>query len=115
MKARASIKVVSQHLELIEGKPTLTVTFEVEHARASGSTRVTASAGALLDGSELESDPPIGASVPRVLWWTSPDGRRHIANEFKLGENSTGLCSVTVALVSDAMVGVTLLAEPGEP
>jgi hypothetical protein len=106
------IEIIGKRLELIDDKPAVSVTFSVIAAKGSAATAITMRATAVLDGDELESDPPAGTSPARVLWWTSPKGNRQTADTLVVPASSTGEWTVTVSALDDAMLGVTLDGEP---
>jgi hypothetical protein len=88
--------------------PALLTEFVVEHAPDSRATVVKVEVNAVLDGDELEKDPPIGGQVSRVLWWIAPDENKYpSSSQITIPASSTGTWGVAVSL-PDAVISVNL-------
>jgi hypothetical protein len=107
-RARPHVEVVSQELDVVDDVPVVVIDFTVSHARRSSSTIVEVSAGAVLDGGEVERDPPAGAREPAVLRWRRPDGKLLAGTQRITVRGSTSGTWSVVVTVPDVMVGVTL-------
>jgi uncharacterized membrane protein YgcG len=105
---RPRLEVVGTQLDVVRNTPALVTEFRVEGARGR-SVIVVADVGVLLEDGTLESDPPAGASLPRVLRWSAGGRATGGLERFTVAED--GLYSVTVSLPKDAEVSVSLRAE----
>ena len=98
-------------LELVEDAPALLTEFSVKHAYGSKATRVKVEAGALLDGDVLERDPPVGASIPDVLLWVDPAGKKYSGSpEIVIPASSIGPWRVAISIPEDAVLGISFMA-----
>jgi len=97
--------------ELVDGVPAMVARFQVS-GQASQSVQVVAlSKVVIADG--FESDPPEGAEQPRVLKWVGPDGQTVAAGTASCEVPvDTGIWTVVVSIPPDAMISVSLKAEP---
>ena len=99
-------------LEMVEDAPALITEFIVRHAEGSKATRVKVNAGALLDGDELEKEPPAGATIPDVLLWVDPADKTYSGSpEIVIPSSSTGIWRVAISIPEDAVLGISLLAD----
>lgn len=92
----------------------LVVRFEVEHAPGSEGTFVKVRSGAVLDGGEIENDPPAGSAGVSVLGWQGPgDSPQKTPSSSKLfiPVREQGSWKVAVSIVDDAPAAVDLRAE----
>ena len=67
-----------------------------------------------LDGGQVESEPPIGASVPGVLRWTDPSGATLTGEAVDAGTGADGRWEVWVEHQADLMVRIAIEAEAVE-
>lgn len=89
--------------------PALLTEFVIEHAPGSRGAEVKVEVGAVLDGDELEKDPPIGGQVPRVLLWIAPDKSKYPGSpQITISPSSTGTWGVAVS-IPDAVISVNLI------
>ena len=99
-------------LEMVEDAPALITEFIVRHAEGSKATRVKVNAGALLDGGELEKEPPAGATIPDVLLWVDPADKTYSGSpEIVIPSSSTGIWRVAISIPEDAVLGISLMAD----
>ena len=113
MTGRAKVIFLNKGtLEMVEDAPALLTEFIVKHADGSKATRVKVNAGALLDGDELEKEPPVGATIPDVLLWVDPAGKTYSGSpEIVIPSSSIGPWCVAISIPEDACVlGISLLA-----
>ncbi len=88
--------------------PALLTEFVVEHAPGSRGAEVKVEVSAVLDGDELEKDPPVGGQIPRVLLWIAPDKSKYPGNpQITIPASSTGTWGVAVS-IPDAVISVNL-------
>lgn len=79
-------------------------------------TRLEASVEVLtMDGGQVESEPPLGATVPAVLRWTDPAGATLAGRTVEAGAAADGRWEVWVEHQSDLMVRIAIEAEAVEP
>ena len=99
-------------LTTLLGKPVIEIRFQVEHAEGSNGTRISLRAGALLEGVQLESDPPRGATIPSILEWKSDTGER-LSNrqEIEVDRSMGTTWTALVRPVFDAQTGLQLDAD----
>jgi len=97
---------------LVADIPALRIQFEVEHGRNAVGTLVTAETFAVLEGSQIEKDPPVGASFAQVLCWTDPEGQQYEgSSEIYILRTSVGVWTVDIFVPDDIMVHIDLKAE----
>ncbi len=88
--------------------PALLTEFVVEHAPGSRGAEVKVEVGTVLDGDELEKDPPVGGQVPQVLLWIAPDKSKYPSSpQITIPASSTGTWGVAVS-IPDAIMSVNL-------
>jgi len=98
-------------LDFIDNMPALLADFVVEHASNSQATEVHVEVSAVLDGNEVEKDPPTGVRVPQVLQWISPDGIQYQGSpQIVIPTTSSGVWKVAVSVPDDVVVGMNLKA-----
>ncbi len=109
---RARINLLKKTtLGFVDNIPALLAEFVVEHASGSQATEVEVEVGAVLDGDELEKDPPSGVQTPHVLLWISPDGIRYQGTpQIAIPLSSNGAWGVAVSISDDVVIGVNLTA-----
>lgn len=109
---KARVKHVNDSYVLVDDVPALQFEFSVSHAGNSSGATVHVSARAVLDGSQLESEPPVGGSSAQVLHWIDPNGVIYgSGDEIFVGLEPTGNWYVIISLPDDMMVGVEFKAE----
>lgn len=109
---KARVKYINDTYVLVDGVPALQFEFAVSHAGNSSGTSVRVSARAVLDGSQLENDPPIGGSAAQVMHWVDPQGMIYASSdEIFIGLEPAGNWYVIISLPEDMMVGVEFKAE----
>jgi hypothetical protein len=109
---RARVKHIDDSYVLVDDIPALQFEFSVSHAGNSSGATVRVSARAVLDGNQLESEPPIGGSAAQVLHWIDPCGMIYASSdEIFIGLEPTGNWYVIISLPDDMMVGVEFKAE----
>jgi hypothetical protein len=110
-KGRARLNLTPPQLELVGGKPTLGIEFEVVPARENSTTLVKVTTVAVLDGNKEEEDPPLDAVIPQVLQWVGPQGQRIAGkSELHILPEMVGKWKVSVLVPPDAVVQVKLQA-----
>ncbi len=98
-------------IELMGGRPTLLVPFEIEHV-GSEAAIVTAEADVVVEGGAFEDEPPTGSDRPRVLEWRGPRGKVvEGAQPCTIPPELAGAWVVAVSMPHDAMVAVSLRVE----
>jgi hypothetical protein len=109
---RARVTLINDgKLIMSNGAPALCIEFLVGHAHDSYGTLITVQTGALLDDNEMEVDPPIGSSGPKVLEWIDPDGNRQPGSQETLIPASVqGTFQVIVSIPDQVLVGVDFTA-----
>lgn len=113
IKGRPSVKPLSDG-EFVEvnGTSALKIEFSVKPAADSAGTLIHASVRAILEGSQPETEPPIGGSLAQVLEWITPDGTRHSGSaSIYVPAETSGNWWVVVSLPDDIMVGIDLSGE----
>ncbi|HEU5379095.1 MAG TPA: hypothetical protein VFV38_27030, partial [Ktedonobacteraceae bacterium] len=106
------VKHIGDSHVLMDGVPALQFEFSVAHARNSSGTTVQAEARAVLNGSQMENDPPVGGSAARVMYWISPDGMTYAgSDEIFIVPEPPGNWRVIISLPDDMMLGVQFKAE----
>lgn len=107
-KERARITEVDDKLIDYQGEPAVRLAFEIDHAPQSIGTAVRASVGVVLDGNNLETDPPINSAKPRVLHWIDPQGKVYEGvRSINVPSSVTGICQIVVS-APDVMVSIEL-------
>ena len=107
--SHARITVHSESLVLHENLPALQVSFSVSHSKNSKGTTVRADIGAVIDGAYIESSPPVGADVPRLLLWTSSKGNlAGQADTVFIPAGDEDIWDVFVSLPTELMINVNL-------
>jgi hypothetical protein len=95
----------------IDEVPVFLTDFRVEHLPGSSSTKVEVEAHAVLDNGDLEREPPASSSLPEVLLWIAPDGRRLSGSEaILIPATDTGIWAVGVSVPETTLINVTLNA-----
>lgn len=83
---------------------------EVVHAERRSKTKLEVKLGVALLGGGLEGPPPVGASIPVVVWWESPRGERlEGSNDLVVVDEGTWTCAVS--MLSAGMVSVSVSGE----
>jgi hypothetical protein len=109
---QARVKYIGDSHVLMDGVPALQFEFSVAHARNSSGTTVQAEARAVLNGSQMENDPPVGGSAARVMYWISPDGTTYAgSDEIFIAPDPPGNWQIIISLPDDMMLGVQFKAE----
>lgn len=114
-RARAVVNILDQgQLVIVDGTPAVRVRFTVTHEQGSAGSLVTAHPDiAVLDGRSVETEPPVGATRPRVLRWEDPGGNHQGSGDtvqIPASDGADWLLFVTVP--GDTMVRVALTATP---
>jgi hypothetical protein len=88
-------------------------TFGIRHAEGSAGTVVVAvPTVSVLEGSAVETDPPEGAEIPRVLAWFGPHGRPlRTGDRVRIGLNDGDQWEVAVSVPVDTVVRLELTGE----
>lgn len=108
---RAHVRALSEgDFVLADGTPALRIPFSVFHAPESKGTIVQAVISAVLDGSQLETEPPIGGSRAAVLCWTAPDCRMYQGQAICIPIQMQGTWHVSISTPSDIVLSVELRA-----
>lgn len=112
-KPRASVNLQGAgELVVHDGQPALKLSFKIEHAKGSKGTVIRAEARTLLDGGEIEREPPLGESIPEILGWINEsrtDMSTSSVNEITLPRNDNSVWSIYVSL-PDAALDIELKA-----
>jgi hypothetical protein len=88
--------------------PALLTEFVVEHAPGSRATEVKVEVNAVLDGDELEKEPPAGGQIPRVLLWITPEKNKYSGSpQITIPASSIGTWGVAVS-IPDTVINVNL-------
>lgn len=96
-------------LGLVGGIPVLLTEFAVEHRPNSQGTMVQVETSAILDGNELEKDPPLGGQTPHILFWIAPDKSKHKGSSQMIIPTSSGNpWGVVISVPDDMIVSVNL-------
>lgn len=111
-KTWSSVRIADGHLTLVDDIPVFRVVFSVRHGSEVVATEVQVTAGAELDDSGLEKDPPAGGAVPRVIAWRDHTGRLRAGatDTLRIDRSEGGKWSVDVQIVDDAKVQTSLTA-----
>jgi hypothetical protein len=97
-------------LVVIDEVPVFLTAFHVEHLPGSPSTKVEVEAHAVLDNGDLEHEPPASSSLPEVLLWIAPDGRRLSGSEaILIPASDTGIWTVGVSVPETTLINVMLM------
>lgn len=110
---RAKVELINEgELILFNGVPALLVEFAVKHAEGSRSTSVRIQAAAVLDGNELETEPPAKSIQPKVVKWIAPDGTEYddSTQEIQVPSAEAGGYKVIIAVPHDVVVGLDFTA-----
>lgn len=113
IKGRPRVRPLSDG-EFVEvnGASALKIGFSVKPAADSVGTLIRASVRAILDGSQPETEPPIGGSSAQVLEWIAPDGTIYSeSTSIYIPAEVDGNWWVVVSLPDDIMVGIDLSGE----
>lgn len=106
---RASVRVLSDGtLIVFNNTPALEIPFTITHAPYTQETIVHAVVRAVLDGEQLETEPPLGGSRPTVLCWIAPDDSMHGGIGVRIPKHLDGTWRVLISLPADTMVSVEL-------
>ncbi len=109
---RAKLKLLDEgRLGLVNGNPAFLAEFVVDHADGSSGTEVRVQAGAILDGDEMELEPPAGCVTPRVIHWLclESDSPLHPGSqEIIIPYSDHRPWQVAVNVPDDLMVGMIL-------
>lgn len=99
-------------LVLDDGSPALRFEFELQFLGDPCTAAVSVVAGALLDGDEIETEPPEGSEVPQILYWEDAEGSRWQETSILAVQSSLGgTWFVVVSVPDDVMIGIELTAE----
>lgn len=89
--------------------PVFTVAFDLEPAQRTEKLTIVARPGVLLEDGSMESEPPLGADKPEVLFWSNAAGKVvSRAQKLTVGPNEKGPWTVALAMPQDAAVAVEL-------
>ena len=113
---KAKIQPVTEgdHL-LIDGTEALLIRFIVQPGDNSEGTVVEVKTYAVVDGYQVESDPPIGGSSSTVLCWITPDGEKIKGSQrIKIPMDKHGEWQVVLSSPEDIMLGIDFVAEAME-
>lgn len=109
---RAKVNALSDRYTVFDGQPALEIEFTVTHAGHSAGSLIEVSARAVLNGSQLENEPPIGGSQAQVLCWMGPNGISYAgSDEIFIASQIDGNWQVVISLPEDMMIAVELRAE----
>jgi hypothetical protein len=96
---------------LVEGRPVLEARFRITE-NAGCSTRVSAEPKVLtLDGRAVESEPPQGALIPRLIGWVDEDGVVETSDELTVPPGDDAIRVARFSHLPDALVQIELRAE----
>lgn len=96
---------------LEDGLTALRIEFELSFSGDPCTARVSALVGALLDGGEIETEPPEGSDVPQILYWENQQAQLYEGSTaIIIPSSSGGIWYVIVSVPDDVMVGVELTA-----
>jgi hypothetical protein len=111
-RPRLTVRSSEEFLLLDGDMPALRVDFVVTHGSGSVGTIVYAAPHAVLDGNQLELEPPSNVSTPEVLRWISPTGEQYAgSDEIYIESSRLGVWSVLVTALPDIVLGIELSAE----
>lgn len=104
---KPKLRLVSDDYVVFDTIQVLQISFEIAHARNSSGTLVRPIARVVLDGGQLEAEPPEGSTLPRVVGWLDPYGNDYGADEaFFIEVDVDGVWSAFVSLLEDAALDV---------
>lgn len=110
-KARISRLEEGELVILDDGLPALRIEFELSFSGNPCTALVSALVGALLDGGEIETEPPEGSDVPHILYWENQQGQLYEGSaEITIRSSVGGIWFLIVSVPDDVMVGVELTA-----
>ncbi len=97
---------------LVDEVAGLNIRFILQPGENSLSTLVEVKTFAIVDGDQIESEPPIGGSSSSVLCWIAPDGTKYKGSEnINIPVEVEGEWQVIVSVPEDIMVGVDIRVE----
>lgn len=92
----------------VDNQPALQVQFSIIHGKNAVGTNVTAEISAIIDGSAVETDPPLGASKAEVIRWIDPeDGMYAGSSSIFIASDSVGVWKAIISLPEDMMIDVS--------
>ena len=108
---RAYVRTLSDgDFVIIDGIPALQIPFTVTHAIPSQGTIVHAVISTILDGGQIEKDPPIGASQAAVLYWVAPNGNTYKGGFIFIPFSLQSNWHVVISIHNDMMLSIELRA-----
>lgn len=109
---KAQVKHIGDSYVLADGQPAIRFELSIVHAGNSSGTEVQAAAQAVLDGGQIEHEPPVGSSAAKVMYWVAPDGTVFAgSSEIFIAQEQHGNWSVIISLPDDMMISVEFKAE----
>lgn len=111
--SQARIEALSEgRLVLFKGAPAVIIDFRVHHVKGTRGTSVSAGTVVLIqDGSTVETEPPAGGNVPRVIRWNSAGGGVLGTEPTAFIPSAVSAASVTVSVPRDGKVRISLEAK----
>jgi len=110
---KAKVKTLSDgEYILVDGINGLNIRFSVQPGENSLSTIVELITFAIVDGNQIEYEPPIGGSSSSVLCWIAPDGTKLRGSEkINIPVEVEGEWQVIISIPEDIMIGIDFKAE----
>jgi len=110
---KARVHPVSEGIfVLIDGMPAVKVEFSIKHGENSSGTLVQVIPRAIIDGAQIEIEPPIGGSTAKVLRWMDATGNHyHGSSEVFIPSQDNENWAVIISLPDDMLLGVDFKAE----
>jgi len=97
---------------LVDGKAAIKIRFVIHHGENAEGTKVQVKTYAIVDGSQPEAEPPIGASISTVLCWINPDGIKLKGSaQINIPSNDVREWQVIVSVPEDIMLGIEFSSE----
>lgn len=111
---QAKIELINDgDLIIFENAPALLIEFAIKHAEGSRDTSVKIEVAAVLDGNEMETEPPAKSFEPKVIKWIASDGTEYLSTqEIQVPSGETDSYQVIIAVPNDAVIGVDFNAAP---
>lgn len=116
-RSKARVKILDEgRLAQNNGTTVFIASFTIQHAEGSWGTRVKANAGVVLDGNQLENEPPAGDEKPRIILWRDPEKIVHDAEsdqslDVPATASNNGTWEAYVQISGDLMFQLELSAE----
>lgn len=96
---------------LDDGTPAIKFEFGLQFYGDPCTATLACRVGAILEGNELESDPPEGDLVPEILYWINQDSEQFEgSNNISIASSSGGTWAVIISIPSEIMIGINLSA-----